>query len=145
VSMRGFTLLETLLAVSLIFVLTGIGAPVYYSFQSRNDLDAAASAAAESYRRAQALAQASDGDSPWGLRVQDSSIVIFKGESYAARDAGADEAYAMPSSIVAGGASEIVFSKFDGMPSAPGALTLTSTPLGESRTVTVNAKGMVSF
>lgn len=143
--MRGFTLLETILTVGLIFIVTGVAAPVYQSFHARTDLDAATVAAAQSFRRAQALAQTVDGDRAWGLRVQEASIVIFKGASYDAREAGADEVYEMPPTISASGTVEIVYSKFEGLPSTTGSLTLTSAPLGESRTVTVNSKGMVSF
>lgn len=62
----------------------------------------------------------------------------------AARDATFDEFFSMPTSITPSGLSEIVFAKFTGMPTAIGATTLTSS-INENRTISINAKGMVSY
>ena len=63
----GFTLLEVLLSVAIIALIAGIGTPVYQSFQTRNDLDVVTNTVAQSLRRAQVLARASDGDTTWGV------------------------------------------------------------------------------
>ena len=60
------------------------------------------------------------------------------------RDTSLDELFAVPTSIVSSGLSEIVFAKFTGMPIATGVTTFIS-PANESRTITINAKGMVDY
>ena len=142
---QGFTLLEVLLTMSIIGILAGASLPIYQRFQVRNDLDVAVMTVAQSLRRAQVSAQAVVGDAPWGVSVQSDSIVLFRGASYAARDSAFDETFGVPSSITASGMTEVAFSKFAGLPQTTGTLTLTAASVGEARTVTVNAKGMVDY
>jgi len=140
----GFTLIEILLSVAAITIIAGISIPVYQSFQVRNDLDIATVEIAQSARRAQTLSQAVDGDTSWGIKIQSGSIVVFKGVSYAARDITFDEVFDVPTSITPSGVSEIVFAKFTGLPQTTGTITFTSNA-NETRTITINAKGVVSY
>lgn len=140
---RGFTLLELLLSVAIISLLAGLSLPVYRTLLSKNDLDIAAVTIAQSARRAQVLSQAVDGDTSWGVKVQTGSIVIFKGASYAARDINFDETFDVPTSIGVSGTGEYVFAKMTGLPQSTGTVTLTSE--SDTRTVSINAKGMVSY
>ncbi len=141
---KGFTLIEVLLALSVIAIILGISAPVYQSFQVRNDLDIAATTIAQSMRRAQTLSQAVDGDSVWGVDVRSGSITVYKGTSYVARDATYDELFDLQSSITASGLSGVSFAKFTGIPQATGTITLTSNA-NETRTIIINAKGTVTY
>ena len=140
----GFTLLEVLLSVSAIGIIAGIAIPVYQSFQVRNDLDIATAEIAQSLRRAQVLAEAVDGDSGWGVFVGGGSLTLFQGVAYATRDPSFDEVFVIPASITPSGVTEVVFAKFTGLPQTTGTITLTSTN-NETRTITINAKGMVSY
>jgi prepilin-type N-terminal cleavage/methylation domain-containing protein len=140
----GFTLIELLLSVSVITIIAGTSVPIYQSFQVRNDLDIATVSTAQSLRRAEILATAVDGEISWGVKIQSGNIAVFKGVSYAARDAAFDEIFDMPTSIIPSGVSEIVFAKFTGVPQTAGTITLTSNA-NETRTITINAKGMVSY
>ena len=140
----GFTLIEVLLSITAIAIIAGISIPVYQSFQNRNDLDIAATVFAQTARRAQVLAQAADGDTSWGARAQSGSITLFKGGSYATRDASFDETFDMPTSIILSGIQEFVFTKFTGLPQTTGTLMLTSSN-NETRTVTFNEKGVASY
>ncbi|MBI5356233.1 type II secretion system protein [Candidatus Collierbacteria bacterium] len=140
---RGFTLLELLLSVAIISLLAGLSLPVYRTLLSKNDLDIAAVTIAQSVRRAQVLSQAVDGDINWGVKIQSGSIVVFKGASYAARDINFDETFDVPTTIGVSGATEIVFAKFTGLPQTTGTVSLSSET--NSRSVTINEKGMVSY
>lgn len=140
----GFTLIEVMLAIVLIGMLAGVGVPVYQSMQSRNDLDIAASAAAQNLRRAQVLSQSVDGDSTWGTRIQTGSVVVFKGASYASRDPNYDETFDIASSITVSGLAEVVFSKLAGLPQTTGTVTLTSVA-NEQRIIIINSKGMINY
>lgn len=141
---RGISLLEVLLSIALIGILAVLSVSVYQKLQVRNDLSNASATTAQSLRRAQILSQAVDGDSPWGVKVISGSIIIFKGSSYAARDANFDEVNSIPDNIVFSGISELVFSKLDGLPSSAGAITLTNVH-NESSNLTINSRGMVEY
>ncbi|MEW6617315.1 MAG: type II secretion system protein [Patescibacteria group bacterium] len=141
---RGFTLIEILLSLAIISVIVATGIPIFQSFQNRNELDIATVTLAQSLRRAQLLAQASDGDTSWGTHTQSGSITLFKGPNYVGRDSTFDEVFTIPTNIIASGTQEYVFSRFTGLPQSTGTLTFTSIN-NETRTIITNAKGMVSY
>jgi prepilin-type N-terminal cleavage/methylation domain-containing protein len=141
---KGFTLVEILLSFAIIGIIGGMTIPMYRTFMVRNDLDIAASTIAQDLRRAQALAESSDGDMTWGVHVGVGGILIYKGPSYVLRDSTFDENTSIPTSIVPSGVSEIVFSKVTGMPQATGTFILTS-QANELRTITINEKGTIEY
>lgn len=139
----GFTLLELLLSVAVISALAGLSLPVYRTLLQKNDLDIAAVTIAQSLRRSQLLSQAVDGDTTWGVNVQSGSIVVFKGASYAARDTAFDETFDVPGTIGVGGATEIVFAKFTGLPQTTGVINVSTE--SDARSVSINEKGTIGF
>lgn len=140
----GFTLLEVLMSIAIITALAAVSLPVFQNFQVRNDLHVAATTVAQSLRRAQTLAQASDGDISWGLKIQANSIVIFKGPNYAGRDTSYDEIFDLPGDITPSGLGEVVFAKFTGDPSTTGTVTLTSST-NETINLSLNTRGTVTY
>lgn len=143
-NIRGFTLLEILLSVSLLAIIGGMVIPSYHTFIVRNDLDIATATLAHNLRRAQSLSQSADGDMTWGVHVGVGSILIYKGASYVLRDSSFDENTQIPTTIVPTGINEITFSKVFGLPNATGTFSLTS-QANEQRNVTINEKGMVDY
>lgn len=141
--MKAFTLLEILLSISIITILVGISLPIYQSLQKTNDLEVATNVTVQNLRRAQELARASDGDSTWGLKIQSGILTLFKGSSYALRDADFDEEFAISTNIVASGVSEIVYSKFYGLPNSTGTITFTSD--SNTHNIVINAKGLLTY
>jgi GxxExxY protein len=139
-----FTLIEIMLSLSLISIIAAITIPVYQSFQVRNDLDIGATTITQTMRRAQALSRASDTDTTWGVLATTTSITLFQGTNYAARDQSFDEVFDLPGSITSSGLSEVVFSRLLGEPLSTGTTTLTST-INETRTININTKGTISF
>ncbi|MEN9342033.1 MAG: hypothetical protein RIQ54_289 [Candidatus Parcubacteria bacterium] len=87
---RGFSLVEILLSLALLALVAGIGAPLFVSFQNRNDLDVASVTLVHAMRRAQLLARAVSQDSDWGVSIGTSTITLFQGSSYAARVVASD-------------------------------------------------------
>jgi len=141
---KGFTMIELLMSIALITLIAGIGIPVYQSFQVKNDLDVATNNWVQTLRRAQTLSEAMDGDSTWGAKIQSGSIILFKGSSYALRDTTYDENFDMPSALTPSGLSEVVFDKLTGFPQTTGTTTLTTTT-NETRTITINSKGILNY
>jgi prepilin-type N-terminal cleavage/methylation domain-containing protein len=141
---KGFTLSEMLLSVTLLGIIAGMIIPAYHTFAVRDELDIAVTTLVQNLRRAQSLSEAGDGDMTWGVKVGVGSILVFKGASYVLRDSSFDENTSIPTTIVPSGMYEVVFSKVAGVPSATGTFILTS-QANETRTITINAKGMVDY
>lgn len=140
---KGFSLLEVILVIATIMVLAAITVPVYSGLQVRNDLDVATNTTLQTLRRAQTLSQAVDGDSIWGVKLQQTDITLFKGTDYSSRDTNFDEVYTL-SGVSPSGISEVVFSKLLGNPSTTGTLTLTSSN-NEIQNITLNSKGFLDY
>ena len=141
----GFTLLELLLSVAIIGVLAGISMPLYMTFNQRNALNSSAEDVVAALRRAQTYARGVEEDSQWGVKIASGTATLFKGSSYASREISFDEPINIPANITVSGAlTEVIFSKLVGAPATTGSVTLTSNT-NETRTVTLNAKGMVSY
>lgn len=140
----GFTLIEMLLSVSIIGVLAAASVPIMGALVTRNDVDVAGQQVASALRRAQEYARAMNQDSDWSLNVQGGVVTLYKGTVFASRDTSYDEAIDVPSAITISGLTDIQFAKFTGLPNTTGSITLASS-VNETRTVTVNAKGMVDY
>src|SRR5688500_3965785 len=147
---RGFTLIEVLMSVVIIGMLVGMSLPIYQSFQTRNDLAIATEGVAGMLRRAQTYARGmsntiQNDTALWGVHVEVGSATLFKGASYAARDTSLDEVMSIPATFSVA-ASDVRFSKMYGLPTATGTVaTITTNNTNDSRTITINAKGMVSY
>ena len=140
----GFTLVEMLLSVAIITLIVAVGTPVYETFVRRNDLDITTQTVAGMLRRAEVYARAVSGDSVWSVEFQSGTVTLFKGATFAGRDTGFDEAVSVPDSMSLSGLTEVQFAKLSGAPNTTGTLTLTSTA-NATRTITLNAKGMVTY
>lgn len=139
----GFTLIEILLSVALIGALSFLSLPLFRTLISKNDNEVATNTVIQTLRRAQLLSQAVDGDISWGVKVQSGSITLFKGVDYALRDQGFDEVFEVPNTIGVGGTSEVIFTKFTGIPQTTGTITFASE--NETNTISINEKGTISF
>lgn len=142
-NIQGFTLIEILLSISLIAALAGVSTPIYRLLQVRNDLDITINSLAQTLRRAQILSSAVDGDTTWGVNIQNGSLTLFKGSSFTSRDSTYDETFNISSSISVSGLQEVVYAKFAGLPQSIGTTTLTTS--SDSRSITINTKGTLSF
>ena len=139
---KGLTLFQLLLSISIIAVIAGGILALDIPAQQRNDLDTTRDAIVQSLYSAQMRARGVDGDSAWGVSLQNNTITLFKGSSYATRDTTRDETTEIPGTLVATGLSEIVFTKLSGNPTPTGTITLTS-KTNEMRTLSINTMGLV--
>jgi hypothetical protein len=125
-------------------MLAGLSWPVYQSYQKQIDLDVTTQGIADSLRRAQTYARSGNGDSVWGVRILSDSAVLYKGATYASRNAAYDELTNISNAFATGGLSDISFGKFTATPSITGGITLTADN-NNVRTITINEKGTVSY
>lgn len=144
VEARGFTLIEVLLSVTIISMMVGLSMPIFQSYQNRNEVELAAQNLAAALRRAQVYARSGSDDSQWGIQIQSNTVTLYKGAVFASRDTTYDETYTIPPTISVSGDATTVFAKLSGLPDAAGTTTLTSVST-DVRTVSINAKGMVSY
>ncbi|MFA5047431.1 MAG: type II secretion system protein [Patescibacteria group bacterium] len=141
--MRGFTLVEALLSLAIIAIITGLSAPVYFSYSVKNDFSLAVDAGVRSLRRAQFLALNNDRDSNWGTYFSTSSITLYNGNNYDARNSGFDEVYLLPG-VISSTVADINFTKFSGEPASFASTTIRSS-YGDINVIDVNIKGFVDY
>jgi prepilin-type N-terminal cleavage/methylation domain-containing protein len=141
----GFTLVELLVVIGIMGLLLAAAGPLAHAFVIQNDIQDSSSVYAQTLRRAQSLAEASRGDSGWGVIIATSSVILFKGSSYAARDSSYDEPYPFTTALIITGISEVDFAKFTGLPNATGTTTINASGASASKTVTINAKGTITY
>ncbi|MBI2797735.1 type II secretion system protein [Candidatus Saccharibacteria bacterium] len=139
----GFTLIELILATGIITILVMISIPILNRYVQRNDLDVAASAIVQDLYRAQNLARNGENGGNWGVYIQSGSITVFQGNSYASRIQSKDEVFGISPTIATSGTNEYVFSSFTGTPIATGSSTIQKN--SDTKTVTVNAKGVIEY
>jgi len=140
----GFTLFEIVIGISLMAILAAITIPVHRGFFLKNDLDNSSITVVQSLRRAQDLARGVASDFAWGTRVEPTRVIVFRGTSFASRDASFDEIVTLPATYSLSGVSEVVFSKAMGLPLTTGNIIITNSE-GTSATININAKGTISY
>jgi len=126
ITRKGFTLVEALLVLALLAIVVAISMPLYQNLQVRTDLNNQANITAQT------------------LLIASSSINLFSGNSYAARDINYDEVFSLPNSISPATSTELVFSKYWGLPNATATVTFYSVN-NESRILGVNSQGTINY
>ncbi len=142
-SRSGFTIVEMLLVMAIIASIGALSFPFIVAFSNRNNLDIAVNTLVQAERRAQTMSTVVESDSQWGVNIASGRITLYKGTTYAGRDTGFDENHEISSSISVTGLTDISYSKVFGTPTATGTTTLTNE--NDTRMVTVNAKGTISY
>lgn len=140
----GFTLLEVLLVIFLFGLLVTLGVPVYQRGQIKNDGEVASAVVVASLRRAQLLSQAVQNDDHWGVKIDNTSVTIFKGNDYAGRDSNYDEMIAFTGNISVSGLNELYFTKVQGLPNTNGTINLTINN-NEIKNISINSQGTIDY
>jgi type II secretory pathway pseudopilin PulG len=142
--MKGFSLIEALLALLIIVFLAALIFPLSLNFYKNQQLQTHSQQILQTLRRAQLKAMAVEQDSSFGVYITNDNYTLFKGNSYATRDSQYDEVFDLPQIITVQGAPrEAVFSKFEGKPARPGNIVLSND--GESQTININGIGRIGL
>ena len=116
---------------------------VYSSFKTHENLEISSTSVIEAIRHAQANAESGRDDSAWGVKLQPTSVTVFKGSSYATRDTSRDQALDLSGGVALSGLSEIVFSKIIGSTSNTGTVTIVNSY--GTRNISINEKGTLTY
>lgn len=141
--MRAFTLLEILIVVGIIAILISFTLPLGLDFYKSQQLEANSQGIVQTLRRTQLKAMTQEADSEFGVYLTDENYILFKGNSYLARDPQYDQVFEMPRVINVSGLNEIVFSKLEGKPNVIGNIILSNN--GDTLTLNINEVGRINL
>lgn len=140
----GFTLIESLLSITILGLIVFISVPFLQSFQVKNELEITTNILTQNLRNAQIYTRAVKEDDDWGVKINTGNLILFKGGDYVSRDISFDEQFEISSSISLSGDNEIIFNKFTGLPNTSYNTTLTSSE-GINKNISINEKGTISY
>ena len=147
----GFTLVEILLVVGIFSAFVFASLPLIGGVIYQSDLESASLVIVSTMRQAENSARNGLEDSVWGVKLAYPQVILFKGNTYATRDATRDMPYTLGSNLTLTGLSEIRYSKMYAIPYASdntiitnGNITITNLN-NDLVTININAKGRVSY
>ena len=141
--MRGFTLIELVIVLSITLMLSAIVGALSSNTLPKTQLHSESEAVIENLRRAQAFSIAGKHDQLWGVHLTSTNLTLFAGSSYALRDTQYDQVRTFPAGITVTGLSDILFAALSGSTSNTGTIILTADATSETEVITVNARGLV--
>jgi prepilin-type N-terminal cleavage/methylation domain-containing protein len=126
---KGYTLLEIMIAVTIMVLLSGILFGVFVSLNNRQSLDSNTEMVKSVLERAQSMTLSSEGDTQYGVHLETSQVVLFKGTTYSASDPAniattLDPRIAMSNIVLNGGGSDVIFNRLTGTTNQFGTTTL---------------------
>lgn len=138
---QGITLIEVLLVIAIISLLGVSVASVGRRFLVNNYLENKTNELISFLQTAQINAISGKEGSAWGVNVTANQIILFKGDSYATRDASFDLFTSLPNSVNISN-QEIVFNKVNGNPTNNTSYTITN-GVGQSNVIGINQLGVI--
>lgn len=153
--LRGFTLIEILMVVAIVFLVAAANFKLQGYLLIDTDLYNNSREIAEILRLAQTRSMTRYQDSQWGVYFYDNlsgndQFIFFKGNDYISRDPGFDLITTFPSTLsfttisFNGGGNQIVFNKLNGSTNNYGSLVIT-TAKNSTATVSINSNGTIDI
>lgn len=145
--MKGFTLIEILFALVIIFLLAAIAVAAFSSFRQNSLLKEVRAKVLEEIHLARAQTLGAEGKSSWGVHFEETRVARFRGAAYSPADPSNQEILLPPgtkiSSISLGGSSEVLFERLTGRTANIGTVTMELTSdSAASATITIYASGI---
>ncbi len=141
----GISMLEIVLSMTIFAIIAVSALPFFMSLIAKNKLDSTKLLAAQGVRRAMMKAQAAEADSAWGLKLMADKIVVFSGDNYINRNGQYDQVMPIDYNVVFSGDTELVFGKLTGELAADKSFVIMVQSTGESKTVSVNRYGALTY
>ena len=148
---KGFTLIEILIVISIVFLLAGTGLISYRFFEKGTELESTAQNILATLKLTQTKTLASEGASQYGVHFENNQYVLFKGDTY--QEGAADnKIYQIPSRLeiydidLADGGNDIIFQRISGWANQNGttSLRIISEP-ERTRTIIIKSHGLMEL
>lgn len=140
---NGISLIEVIIVISIIGILAGISVSSYFYYKKNSELILSIQQTANMIRLAKNNAVSVASDSQWGINIENKKVTVFKGGSFTGRDVLFDEVAIMGGVTDVSGTTQIIFTKFTGLPSAHGLVTLSND--SQNKNIQINEIGIVSY
>jgi type II secretory pathway pseudopilin PulG len=118
--LEGFTIIELLMTIGLVFLFAILTLPIGIDFYKNQMVRDLTKELESSLRNVQAAALTNRGDSNAGIKIKSGEYIIFEGNSYQGRRPALDIIRPYPGGVEISGLSEVVFQKETGLPIFPG-------------------------
>jgi len=140
--MKGFTLIELILVISLMLLLGTLSTAFAARFFTQNSVANTTDQLIGEFRQAQTNAMMGRKNGNWGVNYSSNKITLYLGTSFAARTAAFDTTFSVPTSVTISGFSDLDFFRMTGTSSATPTITISGS--GETKTITVNSQGVAT-
>jgi prepilin-type N-terminal cleavage/methylation domain-containing protein len=149
--MKGLTLVELLLALSIMAILATVGVLNLAGYRQRQNLDLAAQEITNALRDAQQRSMSQEFENPWGIRFQGVAsgkdlYHLFTGASFTAATSTYDLSPKLEFAHLRGGQTlDIVFSQVSGTATATQSIVIETVSQSAFAIVNVTAAGRISY
>lgn len=147
---RGFTALELMIVIAILAILLATILPSFTNFRRNSMLNTDTMNLVTLINRARLLSVSSKDDEQYGIHLESSKAVLFKGATYSA-GASTNETHifstglALSSIAINGGGSEVLFEKVTGATTQNATTTLLVTGTTSSTTVLILQTGIATI
>ncbi len=147
---KGFTLLEVMLALTLLAISVSMAVLYIQSSQARADVNANAAEFVSHARLSQSAARSGAGGTSHGIHLEQDSYTIFQGNVYDSLDTD-NFTIDLPPTVqigninLNGGGSDIVFTAPEGRTTKYGSFTLSSSQINKTLTIEISSLGTINY
>ena len=152
---NGFTIIEVLVAISILAILSTVSVSNFYLLQKSFDLDTGVQEVMEILKLAQSRTLSSESNSQYGVyfdsAVSPNKYTLFKGATFATRIVASDQNYWLPKTteffnISFGASPEVVFDRLSGTSAQSGSISLRlKADVNQNKIIYISNSGLVSF
>lgn len=144
----GFTLVEFLVAISIMLLVTGGAVGVFNNFRNSQGLHKDTELIVAVVRQARSQTLTSQNASQYGVHISTSKVTLFTGSTYSAVSASNQDFFLTTPDVITtitltGGGNDIVFQRLSGETSQNGTLVVTSPATANTKTVTIYKTGLI--
>lgn len=141
--MKGFTLIEFLISVAIIFGIGSLGLFIGMDFYKSSSLNSERQTAIGILQKTRNLSMANINEAKHGIYLDADKYTIFQGENYSSRDPDYDEIININPIITKSGLQEVVFEQLTGKPSAIGNIILSN--IIRSIAISIENEGRINW
>src|SRR6266571_5703310 len=135
----GFTLLELIIVIAIVFTVGALSTSFYARFFTQNAVSNTTDQLVGELRKAQMYAMMGKQNSNWGVHFAPNTLTLYKGSSFGA-DPNFNETFSVNSNISLNGFSDLNFSRMTGTPSASPTITISGA--NNSKSIIINSQGV---